>query len=49
MAKMSNSYKILVGEPEGKKPYGRPGSRWNNAIKHDLKETGCQRDSSSSG
>jgi hypothetical protein len=34
-----NAYKILVGEPEGKRPLGRPRSRWVNNIKMDLRET----------
>jgi hypothetical protein len=31
-AKM-NSYRILVGNPEGKRPVGRPRRRWVNNIK----------------
>jgi hypothetical protein len=29
---MRNSYKILVGKPEAKRPYGRPRYRWKNNI-----------------
>jgi hypothetical protein len=30
-----NTYRILVGTPEGKRPLGRPRWRWEN-IKMDL-------------
>jgi hypothetical protein len=33
-------YKVLVGKPEGKKPLGRPSSRWKNGIRKDLREIG---------
>jgi hypothetical protein len=32
-----NSYRILVGKPEGKRPLGRPKHRWVDNIKMDLK------------
>jgi hypothetical protein len=32
MEKMRNAYKILVGEPEGKRPLGRPRRRWKDNI-----------------
>jgi hypothetical protein len=31
---------ILVGKPEGKRPLGRPRSRWVDNIKMDLREIG---------
>jgi hypothetical protein len=31
-------YRILVGNPEGKRPFGRPRPRWNDNIKLDLQE-----------
>jgi len=34
-------YRVLVVKPEGKKPLGRPWSRWVNSIKMDLQEVGC--------
>jgi hypothetical protein len=34
-----NVYKILVGEPEGKRPLKRTKHTWENTIKLDLKET----------
>jgi hypothetical protein len=35
-----NSYRILVGKPEGKRPLGRPRRRWVDNIKMDLREIG---------
>jgi hypothetical protein len=31
-----NAYRISVGKPDGKKPLGRPRSRWVDIIKIDL-------------
>jgi hypothetical protein len=33
-------YRVLVGRPEGKRRLGRPGRRWENNIKIDLREIG---------
>jgi hypothetical protein len=33
-------YKVLVGKPEGRRPLGRPRSRWEDGIRMDLRETG---------
>jgi hypothetical protein len=33
--------KILVGKPQWKTLLGRPGSRYEDNIKMDLRETGC--------
>ena len=33
-------HKVLVGEPEGKRPLGRPRRRWEDNIKMDLEEVG---------
>jgi hypothetical protein len=35
-----NAYRILVGNPEGKRPLERPRRRWMDNIKMDLRETG---------
>jgi hypothetical protein len=35
-----NTYRILVGKPEGKRPLGTPRRRWVNNIKIDLREVG---------
>ena len=32
--------RVLVGEPEGKRPLGRPRRRWEDNIKMDLREVG---------
>jgi hypothetical protein len=34
-------YKVLVGKPEGKRPLGRPGHRWEDNIRMELQEVGC--------
>jgi len=34
-------YRVLVGKPEGKRPLGRPRSRWVDHIRIDLQEVGC--------
>jgi hypothetical protein len=31
-----------VGKPEGKRPLGRPSPRWENNIKMNLQEFGCE-------
>ena len=36
-----NAYRVLVGKPEGKKPLGRPRRRWEDNIRMDLREVGC--------
>jgi hypothetical protein len=33
-----NAYRILVGNPEGKRPLGRPRHRWVDNFKMDLRE-----------
>jgi hypothetical protein len=33
-------YRVLVGNPEGKRPLGRPRHRWEGNIKMDLQKTG---------
>jgi hypothetical protein len=35
-----NVYRLLVGEPEGKRPLGRPRHRWIDTIKIYLVEIG---------
>ena len=41
MEQSRNAYRVLVGKPEGKRPLGRPRSRWEDNIKVDLREVGC--------
>jgi hypothetical protein len=38
MGEKRNPYRIFVGKPEGKRPLGRPGRKWVDNIKMDLKE-----------
>ena len=35
-------YRVLVGKPEGKRPFGRPRLRWEDNIKKNLQEIGCE-------
>jgi hypothetical protein len=35
-----NVYRVLVGNPEGKRPLGKPRSRWEDGIKMDPREIG---------
>jgi PAS domain-containing protein len=39
MGEVRGAY-ILVGRPEGRRPLGRPRSRWEDNIKMDLREIG---------
>jgi hypothetical protein len=34
-------YRILVGNPEGKRPLERPRRRWEYNINMELQEVGC--------
>jgi hypothetical protein len=38
MRKRSGVYRVLVGKPEGQKPFGRPRRRWKDNINTDLRE-----------
>jgi hypothetical protein len=40
MGEVRGAYNILVGRPEGRRPLGRPRSRWEDNIKMDLREIG---------
>jgi hypothetical protein len=33
-------YRVLMGKPEGKRPFGKPRPRWEDNIKMDLHEVG---------
>jgi hypothetical protein len=37
-----NTYKILVENPEGKRPLGRRRHRWEDNIRMDLRELGWE-------
>ena len=41
MEQFINAYRVLVGKPESKRPSGRPRRRWEDNIKMDLREEGC--------
>ena len=34
-------YRVLVGKPERKRPFGRIRRRWDDNIKMNLQEVGC--------
>jgi hypothetical protein len=40
MEEKRNTYKILVGKPEGKRPLGRTKRSWVDNIKMDVREVG---------
>ena len=35
-------YRVVVGNPEEKRPTGRPRRKWEDNIKMDLQEVGCR-------
>jgi hypothetical protein len=37
---VTKCFRILVGNPEGKRPLGRPRRRWEDMIRIDLREIG---------
>jgi hypothetical protein len=42
MRKRRIVYRVLVGKPEGRRPLGRPRRRWEDNIKMDIWELGCE-------
>ena len=42
MEQSRNAYRVLVGKHKGKRPLGRPRRRWEDNIKMDLREVGCE-------
>jgi hypothetical protein len=36
MGDVRNVYKICIGNPEGRRPLGRPSRRWEDNIRMDL-------------
>jgi hypothetical protein len=40
MGENRNSYRLLMGKPEGKRPLGRPRRRWVDNIRMGLGEVG---------
>ena len=41
MEQPRNVYRAFMGKPGGKKPLGRPRHRWEDNIKMNLREMGC--------
>ena len=41
MEQSRNAYRVLVGKSEGERPLGRPRRRWEDTIRMDLREVGC--------
>jgi len=40
MVEVRNTYSILIGKPGEKRPRGKPGCRWEDNIRMDLREIG---------
>jgi hypothetical protein len=41
MGEKKGLYRVLVGKPEGKRPFGRPRRRWEDNIKMTFQEVRC--------
>ena len=44
MEESRSAFKILTGKPTGKRPLGRPRSRWEDNIRMNLEEIGISVD-----
>jgi hypothetical protein len=42
MGERRGIYRVLVGKPEGKGPFGISRRRWEDNIKMDLEEVDCE-------
>jgi len=42
MGERRGVHSVLVGKPEGNRPLGGPRRRWEDNIKTDLQELGCE-------
>jgi hypothetical protein len=40
MGESRDIYRVLVGKPEGRRPLGRLGRKWEDNIKIDLQKVG---------
>jgi hypothetical protein len=38
MGERKGVYRLLVGKPEGKRPFGRHSGRWEDIVKMDIQE-----------
>ena len=43
MEQSRNACRVLVGKPKGGRPLGRPRRRWEDNIRMDLREVGCDQ------
>jgi len=41
MGNRRSVYRVLMGKPEGRRPFGRPRRRLEDNIKMDRQEVGC--------
>ena len=41
MGEEKGVYRVLVGKPKGRRPFGRPRRRWVDNIRMDLQDVGC--------
>jgi len=42
MGEMRNAHKILIGKPEGTRPYRKWRHRWEDNVRMNLRETGWE-------
>ena len=42
MGESRGVYRVLVGKPEGKRPFRRPSRRWEDNITMNLHDVGCE-------
>jgi len=42
MGKVRGVYRVLMGKLEGQRSLRRPRHRWDNNIKMDVQEVGCE-------
>jgi len=42
MRAVRNTYKVVVGKPEGKSPLKRPRHRWEDNVNMDFREIGWE-------
>ena len=43
MEEVRSGLNILIGKPTGKRPLGRPWSKWEDNVRMDLKEIDIKR------
>jgi hypothetical protein len=46
MGERRSKYRVVMGKPAGKRPLGRPRSRWEDNIKIDVQEVDGYRSGS---